>query len=420
MEWLIHQDVLREMQEYKRAGIIPTAEQIAAFEKKREEMEAQATPRNLTVVGAEAEILIEGPLTEKPRFFFFRDGTTYLDIRNALAIADSDPGVKRAVLRINSPGGTVEGLFDTIAAIEQFSKPVKVIASQAQSAAFALASAGGKIEAAGKASEFGSIGVAITFFIFDDEVTLTNTDSPEKRPNPTTEEGRASIVAHLDAINGLFVDAIASGRSRAGKQTNATAVKTNFGRGATLLAQEAKKAGMIDRITAQRPALRSVTDDAELEDHDNVSAESTAIDDTNTTADGGEDRTMDLIKLKAEHAALHASIVESAKADGVKEGVEAGVKKERDRVGAHLTYGAESGDKGMELALKAIEDGTEMTQTLVAKYMTAGRNAADVDARGGEGEDAAKATAGTATPEDDAQDLGDRVVAAMEYKGVAA
>lgn len=405
MEWLLHQDTLREMQETKRAGLVPTPEQIEAFTRRHDEEEANGTPRNLTVAGNVAEILVEGVLTERPRFMFFREGTPYSDIRSALAIADADPNIKSAVLRVNSPGGNVDGLFDTIAAIEQFSKPIKAIASKAQSAAFALATATGRVEAAGKASEFGSIGVAITFIIFDDEVTLTNTDSPEKRPDPTTDEGKASIVAHLDAINELFVEAIASGRTRAGRPTTKTEVKTGFGRGATLLAQAAKRAGMIDRIVGQRAALRSVT----LDDHDDEDS-SAGLSATDTPADSGtETRPMDRNTLKTEHAELFATIVQE------------GVTEERDRVGAHLQFGSQAGAEGMKIALEAIGNGDAMTQTLQAKYMTAGMNKAATATHQLESDTAAKTVADVVTdPAPAAEDMGDKVFAAMEKGRTAA
>jgi len=62
---------------------------------------------------------------------------------------------------------------------------------------------------------------------------------------------------------------------------------------------------------------------------------------------------------------------------------------ERDRVGAHLEFGEKSGD--MKTALEAIASGEGMTMTLQAKYMTAGMNRADIDARQGETDDAAMA-----------------------------
>jgi ClpP class serine protease len=153
---------------------------------------------------------------------------------------------------IDSPGGQVDGLFETIAAIDAFKatgKPLKVRASNAQSAAYALAAAAGRIEATSPASSFGSIGVAAAFVVSDKVVSVTSTDAPNKRPDVATDAGRAIVREQLDAIHELFVGAIAKGRG-----TTAAAVNKEFGRGATVLAGEARRRGMIDAI---KPASTS-------------------------------------------------------------------------------------------------------------------------------------------------------------------
>ena len=58
----------------------------------------------------------------------------------------------------------MEGLFETLAAIEAFGKPMSVRASKAASAAYAIAAAGGSITAVSPASSFGSIGVVMSLF----------------------------------------------------------------------------------------------------------------------------------------------------------------------------------------------------------------------------------------------------------------
>ena len=76
---------------------------------------------------------------------------------------------------------------------------------------------------------------------------------------------------------------------------------------------------------------------------------------------------MNLEQFKSEHGDLYASIVD------------AGATKERDRVVAHLTLGQGSGD--LQTAIEAIKDGSEMTATYQARYMTAGLNNRDIHDR---------------------------------------
>lgn len=129
---------------------------------------------------------------------------------------------------------------------------------------------------------------------------------------------------------------------------------------------------------------------------------------TTTTAAGAAQegkRPMNEEQLKAQHPELYAAILKKAAAG------------ERDRVVAHLTMGESSGD--MKTALAAVSDGTEMTATMQAKYMSAAMNRRDQQNRQADSNAAGAATAGAAqtaaaAADQSAADLGDQVVALME------
>jgi hypothetical protein len=165
--------------------------------------------------------------------------------------------VREVLLSIDSPGGTVQGLFETLGELEAFGKPLRAVSSMACSAAYALAAMCGSIEARTGVSFFGSVGVAAAIFVDPAVVDVTNADSPDKRPDVTTDEGKAAVQKELDAIFAEFASAIARGRG-----TTVDAVKQEFGRGATVLAADAKARGMIDSVampkarqsTASQPA----------------------------------------------------------------------------------------------------------------------------------------------------------------------
>lgn len=334
--------------------------------------DAQALPRGLTLAGSSAEIRIDGVLTKKPDFFamFFGGGnTTYQGIRNALAVAANDPNVKTITLGIDSPGGSVDGLFellDAISAVRQSEgKTLRVRAENAQSAAYGIAAVAGPIEAVSRASTFGSIGTAVSFFVDPDVVTLTNTDSPDKRPDVTTDAGKAVVVKYLDQINDEFVRAIAKGRD-----VDAKTVTESYGRGASFTASNAQRLGMIDKISTPLRAVNS---------------KGRAM--ANNNEDTSDDRAT---------AASEASAVQR------------GVTQERDRVLAHMTLGESCGD--MSIALEAIRSGAGMTQELTARYLSAGMNRTDRGKRQAETNDAAGAVAGAGNSPADT-DLGDLVVA---------
>jgi ClpP class serine protease len=420
MDWLLHEDVLPELQAL--VGLVPTAEQRAALvaELSAHDMAiAAGEPRILKLEGSEAQITIDGLLMERPSFasmFMSRGTASYSEIRAALVAAEADPRVKSIVLNVNSPGGSVDGMFETLDTLAQVTKKTSVVAARAQSAAYALSAMAGPIAAASRSSQFGSIGVAAQMMVLPEVVTLTSTDAPEKAPDPRTPEGKATIVKRLDATNEMFVDAIAKGRTMfGGSKVTADGVKQNFGRGASLFAAEAKAAGLIDKAP-KAPKLARGGFRAEDDSEADVSA---------NAAVGGKETIMDIKTLKTDHPALYAAVLE----EGRLAGVEAGAKAERDRCGAHITMGEASGD--LATAIGAIKDGSEMTQTMQAKYLSAGMNKAAITARGTETAAAAAVVAGAASAtaagdaasaSGDEPDMGDKTVAVLEARrqGVAA
>lgn len=251
--WLLEQQFALDF-ERSRARCIPTGDQMIAFDR----VTSAAADRSIArVAGSVCEIPVVGVLTksrDRLAWILGMGNTTYSDIRNALAQAESDPSIKSIVLRVDSPGGMVDGLFEAIDAIAACTKPVVAVCDLAASAAYGLASAAKRIEASNRASSFGSVGVAMSFSFWNAEtiIDLTNTDSPDKRPDVRTEAGKAVVRKELDAIAALFMDAIARGRG-----TTAAAVKSGFGRGAMLLASAAKQAGMIDSVRGGSAASRS-------------------------------------------------------------------------------------------------------------------------------------------------------------------
>jgi ClpP class serine protease len=368
-----------------RKNLAVSAEQIASFVERVEAETVTAeqvsaalpdgAPRNLKLAGTVAQIDVTGILTKKPDFFayYFGSGnTTYSALQGALAYADASPDVKQIVLAVDSPGGQVDGLFETLAAIQAVKKPITVRSSLAASAAYAIAAVAGKIEASSPSSTFGSIGVVSTYFIDDSIVEITSTAAPNKRPDVSTEEGQAVVRAYLDELHELFVDSIATGRGVSAKDVNA-----GFGGGAVFTAAESKRRGMID--STKRPPLRAVATKNEA-----------------TVEAGGADKEnhMDLKTLKASHPDL----VEALHNEGA--------SSERDRVNAHLTMGEASGD--LKTAFAAIKSGDGMTATLQATYLAAGMNRRDQNNRTADDQAVTEATAGAAGAAP-ARDLGDLI-----------
>jgi ClpP class serine protease len=377
MHWFLEPSAFQALQHARRSvPVVPSSEWNAwqAAEGARSQASDGDLPRCMSIAGNTAEIHVDGILTKKPDFFSFYFGggnTTYTSIRAALSIAESNPQIRDVVLCVDSPGGEADGLIDTMDAIAAFransGKKLRVRAENAQSAAYGIAAAAGNIEAVGRGATFGSIGTAIAFFVYDQVIELTNTDSPDKRPDLSTEAGKAVVVKYLDQLNFEFVRAIAQGR-----EITAQAVSDGYGRGASMTAIEAKRLGMIDKIATTAP--RAVPRKGKQSMPDEQTENRAAID-----------------------AAMQR-----------------GVEQERDRVRAHLTMGESCGD--LSIALEAIRSGAGMTLELNARYLSAGMNRSDQGKRQTESNTAEAALKGvdTATPAG-AKDLGDQVV--TELKG---
>ena len=358
--WLLDQKVFLEMQGMLKSGALAfspeSQKEFEALVAARRSQSGEFTAFDTgmySVANGEANIVIAGPITAAPSYFSYMYSSRvclYSDIILCALTAQSAEEVRSITLSIDSPGGTVEGLFDTLDALNSITKPMTArVTGAATSAAYAIAATTQKIVATSRARELGSIGVATRFFVYDDEVTITSTEAPKKRPDVKTEEGKAAVREELDAIHDLFVEAIAQGRGITEKKVNA-----DFGRGATLLADEALRRGMIDEIDATSTKAAPVAA---------ISA---------STANSGEDdqpkdETMDKEELQAKHPKVFAEVMKL------------GVDKERDRVSAHLTMGEGMG--AMETAIKACKEGTEMTSTLMAEYNVAGLNKRDTEAR---------------------------------------
>jgi ClpP class serine protease len=280
MFWLLNTDMAARYERARSAHPVPTDAQLRAYADARPNRAAalaSGQPDCLAIAGDVAQITVDGLLTPQPDWlaWFLFGNTAYSEIREALAAAEMNPAVKRVEWAFSSPGGMVDGFFETIAAIESSGKPSSVRASMACSAAYGLAAMAGPIEATSPASEFGSVGIVRTYYADGPAaqelaIDVTSTAAPNKRPDVRTPEGQAVVRSELDVQHELLVDAIARGRSRSGSPTTANDVNAKFGRGGSVFAEGAKAAGMIDKVpprTAQtsrssKATLPSIRTDA--------------------------------------------------------------------------------------------------------------------------------------------------------------
>ena len=219
----------------------------------------------LTIDGETAFIDITGPLSRKGPDYWDRvygdGGTSYTLIVEALKLAVEDEGIKEIRLRMNTPGGTVDGV-DEVAQMIAFSrKKKKVIAENhgmIASGGYWIASQASKIVAMSPGAETGSIGVIIVGYDFTDALKkigikkhyIVSENAPRKAATLETKKGRNILQDRVDSIERVFMSRIAEGRG-----ITIEVVRETFGRGDVLIAKDpdpdkkdALSVGMIDKV----------------------------------------------------------------------------------------------------------------------------------------------------------------------------
>lgn len=296
----------------------------------------EAKPRDrepMKLRGGVATIKIKGPLYPKRVSWLDYWGEEYAIYSEIISdIAEAKfKGAKHIDFEIDSPGGYVEGLYDAMKAISDAGIRTRTIGGGTlASAAYMLAAQTHEIFVDNPASTVGSIGIATSFFASDYIIDITNRDSKKKRPDPTTEEGKAVVEDELDDFWGIYAEMIAKGR-----RTTVDNIKKNYGQGAVMTARTALSKGMIDEIMqSNQPAKKAASIGA---------------------------KSMDFETLKTEHPALFNAVFSLGK--------EAGSKEERDRVCAHLKLAEGSGD--MKTAHDSIVSGEGITATVTAAHLSA-------------------------------------------------
>jgi len=166
-----------------------------------------------------------------------------------------DARVKAIIFDVDSPGGSVEGVTELASEIYNARKKKPSIAvanAQAASAAYWLASAAGELVVT-PSGQVGSIGVYVAH---QDEskalenegvrITLISAGKYKTEGNPSeplADEARAAIQSKVDDYYTMFVKGVAQNRG-----STQAAVRDGYGQGRMVLASQAVKLNMADRV----------------------------------------------------------------------------------------------------------------------------------------------------------------------------
>lgn len=329
--------------------------------------------RTVTMRDGVAVIPVTGPIFRYANMFTEISGATSTAVlaRDIQAALDN-PYVRGIVLDVNSPGGEANGINELAKLIgdARALKPIKAyVGGMAASAGYWLAAAAEEVVIDDTAM-LGSIGVVMSYLDTSKRdatsgvrtVDIVSSQSPDKRIDPTTDEGRAKVQATVDALGQVFVQAIATNRG-----VTPDKVLSDFGRGGVLVGADAVKAGMADRIGS----LESVI--AELAGSASTSARKKPMSDTKgqvTVYNTDDLRTA----LAAGYAAdkIHLGQPDTTKllADARTEAHKAGADAERVRIGKLNVLAA----AGFENELTAAIENGDAPEAFALAVMTAARD----------------------------------------------
>src|SRR5689334_4549146 len=216
--------------------------------------------RTVTVRDGIAILPVSGPIFRYANLFTEISGATSIevlatDFRNAL----EDRAVQAIILEINSPGGEVDGTSEFAQHVFEArgKKPlIAYVSHLGASAAYWIASACDEIVCADTGT-LGSIGVVGAARISKDKslIEFVSSQSPNKRPNPETESGRAQLQKHVDDLAQVFIDTVARNRGMSAED-----VVSKGGSGGVLIGQHAVEAGLADRVGTLEGLISQLSD----------------------------------------------------------------------------------------------------------------------------------------------------------------
>jgi signal peptide peptidase SppA len=216
-------------------------------------------------VGSVRVIPVYGVISQRMGLMSMVSGGTSLDVlRGQVRGALADQGISAVVLQFDSPGGSVDGLTEFAAELRGLRdgpKPIVGIAdSLAASAAYwllcqcteAIVTPSGSVGSVGVFAAHEDQSAAEEMAGIKTTLVAAGPFKTEGNPHePLSDDARTTIQGYVDAYYGMFTKDVAAGRG-----TTAALVVANYGGGREVLAQDALKAGMVDRVDTLENTVR--------------------------------------------------------------------------------------------------------------------------------------------------------------------
>jgi signal peptide peptidase SppA len=243
-----------------RLGLEPPAVEAALLTEQR-----SRKPYAVTDAGV-AVIEVSGSLVNRASGMEAQSGlTSYEQLGNEILDAATDPQVRGILLRLDSYGGEANGAWDVASLIEEAARMKPVWASVddwALSAGYLLASATDRIwvTRTGGVGSVGIIAMHLDQSGFDaaNGLRYTTIFAGERKNDfnphePLSTEARDVLVAEVNRLYGMFVDAVARRRSLSADDVRGTEAGILYG-------EDSVARGFADRVGTFRDALAAMTE----------------------------------------------------------------------------------------------------------------------------------------------------------------
>lgn len=207
--------------------------------------------RTVTVRDGVAVIPVVGPIFRYANLFTRISGATSTqELATDFQAALDNPAIKAIILNVDSPGGEANGINELADMIHaaRGRKPIKAYGGgSVASGAYWLASSADEL-VIDETALIGSIGVVLEVVSREPRDgekrwTITSRNAPNKRPDLSTEEGRAEVSKSIDALGEIFVAKVA--RNLGVKPEDVPAMGNH---GGLLVGADAVSAGLAHRL----------------------------------------------------------------------------------------------------------------------------------------------------------------------------
>jgi len=243
-----------------RLGIEPPAVEAALLSEQRSRKPYAVTDAGIAVIE------VSGSLVNRASGMDAQSGlTSYEQLGNEILDAATDPQVRGILLRFDSYGGEANGAWDVAGLIEEAARMKPVWASVddwALSAGYLLASAADRIwvTRTGGVGSVGIIAMHVDQSGWDAANGLRYTTifagqhKNDFNPHePLSDGAREVLVAEINRLYGMFVDAVARRRNLSAEAVRATEAGVFYG-------EEGVARGFADRVGTFRDALAAMTE----------------------------------------------------------------------------------------------------------------------------------------------------------------